>query len=234
VAASPTSGCATSSSRASRAASPATPPTERSSRSTTRHSYRAARVPLLVLAGKDYGTGSSRDWAAKGPALLGVRAVLAESFERIHRSNLVGTGILPLQFRAGDTARTLGLTGHETFTRHRARRRRARPVPPHRHRRRRRHAVRGPPAPRHPSGVGSCGICCATCSDEAFRRTHNGRFVRMFWITRRESGPRAQSGIGAQGTIRSLVPARIDRLPWSPFHTRMVAALGVVWILDGL
>jgi aconitate hydratase len=78
--------------------------------------YRAAGVPLLVIAGKEYGTGSSRDWAAKGPALLGVRAVLAESFERIHRSNLVGMGVLPLQFPAGETAGTLGLTGHETFT----------------------------------------------------------------------------------------------------------------------
>ena len=78
--------------------------------------YRAAGVPLLVIAGKEYGTGSSRDWAAKGPALLGVRAVLAESFERIHRSNLVGMGVLPLQFLDGESAETLGLTGHETFT----------------------------------------------------------------------------------------------------------------------
>ena len=79
-------------------------------------SYRDADVPLLVIAGKEYGTGSSRDWAAKGPALLGVRAVLAESFERIHRSNLVGMGILPLQFTDGQNAETLGLTGHETFS----------------------------------------------------------------------------------------------------------------------
>jgi aconitate hydratase len=78
--------------------------------------YRAAGIPLLVIAGKDYGSGSSRDWAAKGPALLGVRAVLAESFERIHRSNLVGMGILPLQFPHGHNADTLGLTGQETFT----------------------------------------------------------------------------------------------------------------------
>jgi aconitate hydratase len=78
--------------------------------------YREALVPLIVLAGKDYGTGSSRDWAAKGPALLGVRAVLAESFERIHRSNLVGMGILPLQFLPGQTAETLNLSGAETFS----------------------------------------------------------------------------------------------------------------------
>jgi aconitate hydratase len=77
--------------------------------------YRADGVPLLVVAGKEYGSGSSRDWAAKGPALLGVRAVLAESFERIHRSNLVGMGVLPLQFQPGQTAETLGLTGEETF-----------------------------------------------------------------------------------------------------------------------
>jgi aconitate hydratase len=78
--------------------------------------YRDERVPLAVLAGKEYGSGSSRDWAAKGPALLGVRFVIAESYERIHRSNLVGMGILPLQFAAGDSAATLGLDGRETFS----------------------------------------------------------------------------------------------------------------------
>jgi aconitate hydratase len=77
--------------------------------------YRAEGVPLLIIAGKEYGSGSSRDWAAKGPALLGVRAAIAESFERIHRSNLVGMGILPLQFRDGESAESLGLTGHETY-----------------------------------------------------------------------------------------------------------------------
>lgn len=80
--------------------------------------YAAEGVPLLVIAGKDYGSGSSRDWAAKGTALLGVRAVLAESFERIHRSNLVGMGVLPLQFAPGQNPRSLGLTGEETFTIH--------------------------------------------------------------------------------------------------------------------
>ena len=77
--------------------------------------YIADGVPSIVIAGKEYGTGSSRDWAAKGPKLQGVRAVIAESFERIHRSNLVGMGILPLQFLAGESAATHGLTGHETF-----------------------------------------------------------------------------------------------------------------------
>ncbi|TDJ66243.1 MAG: aconitate hydratase AcnA [Planctomycetota bacterium] len=77
--------------------------------------YREENVPTIVIGGKEYGTGSSRDWAAKGPSLLGVRAVLVESFERIHRSNLVGMGILPLQFKSGESARSLGLTGHETF-----------------------------------------------------------------------------------------------------------------------
>jgi aconitate hydratase A / 2-methylisocitrate dehydratase len=77
--------------------------------------YRDEGVPLVVLAGKEYGSGSSRDWAAKGPALLGIRAVIAESFERIHRSNLVGLGVLPLQFRTGESVATLGLTGTETF-----------------------------------------------------------------------------------------------------------------------
>ena len=78
--------------------------------------YKQEGVPLIVLAGKEYGTGSSRDWAAKGPLLLGVRAVIAESFERIHRSNLVGMGILPLQYAPGENAQTLGLSGHERFT----------------------------------------------------------------------------------------------------------------------
>jgi aconitate hydratase len=73
-------------------------------------------TPLVVLAGKEYGSGSSRDWAAKGTRLLGVRAVIAESYERIHRSNLVGMGILPLQFQAGATAQSLGLTGAEKFS----------------------------------------------------------------------------------------------------------------------
>jgi aconitate hydratase len=77
--------------------------------------YQAAGVPLVVIGGKEYGTGSSRDWAAKGTRLLGVRAVIVESFERIHRSNLVGMGILPLQFKDGTTRRTLGLDGSETF-----------------------------------------------------------------------------------------------------------------------
>jgi aconitate hydratase len=78
--------------------------------------YQAAGTPLIVLAGKEYGTGSSRDWAAKGTMLLGIKAVIAESFERIHRSNLVGMGVLPLQFLRGENAQTLGLTGEEAFT----------------------------------------------------------------------------------------------------------------------
>ena len=78
--------------------------------------YLAAGTPLVVLAGKEYGSGSSRDWAAKGTALLGIRVVIAESYERIHRSNLIGMGVLPLQFPAGQNADSLGLTGEETFT----------------------------------------------------------------------------------------------------------------------
>jgi aconitate hydratase len=77
--------------------------------------YQAAGVPLLVLAGKEYGSGSSRDWAAKGTLLLGVRAVIAESFERIHRSNLVNMGVLPLQFKTGESTTVLGLTGRESY-----------------------------------------------------------------------------------------------------------------------
>jgi aconitate hydratase len=78
--------------------------------------YQKEGTPLVVLAGREYGTGSSRDWAAKGPLLLGVRAVIAQSFERIHRSNLVGMGILPLQLKPGDSVASLGMTGEESFT----------------------------------------------------------------------------------------------------------------------
>jgi aconitate hydratase len=78
--------------------------------------YQKEGTPLIVLAGKEYGSGSSRDWAAKGPLLLGIRAVIAESFERIHRSNLVGMGILPLEFNGGETRKSLGLTGREKFS----------------------------------------------------------------------------------------------------------------------
>jgi len=77
--------------------------------------YQKEGVPLLVIAGREYGTGSSRDWAAKGPMLLGVKAAIAQSFERIHRSNLVGMGVLPLQFKSGESAASLGLTGKETY-----------------------------------------------------------------------------------------------------------------------
>jgi len=77
--------------------------------------YAAEGTPLIVLGGKEYGSGSSRDWAAKGTLLLGVRAVLTESFERIHRSNLIGMGVLPLQYRPGESAASLGLTGQEVF-----------------------------------------------------------------------------------------------------------------------
>jgi aconitate hydratase len=77
--------------------------------------YREADVPVVLVAGERYGTGSSRDWAAKGPRLLGIKAAIAESFERIHRSNLIGMGIVPLVFKAGENLSTLGLSGSETF-----------------------------------------------------------------------------------------------------------------------
>jgi len=78
--------------------------------------YRQEGVPLIILAGAEYGTGSSRDWAAKGTLLLGVKAVIAESFERIHRSNLVGMGVLPLQYKPGQNLESLGLSGKELFS----------------------------------------------------------------------------------------------------------------------
>ena len=134
--------------------------------------YGSEGVPLVVIAGKEYGSGSSRDWAAKGPALLGVRAVIAESFERIHRSNLIGMGVLPLQFSAGDSAESLGLTGHESIVHHRSIRRvslRARRTRAHLGGRRpadlgrasRRHPGRGglPLARRHPALCGEGARC---------------------------------------------------------------------------
>lgn len=78
--------------------------------------YQKKNIPLVILGGKEYGTGSSRDWAAKGTALLGVKAIIAESYERIHRSNLVGMGILPLVFKEGESWKSLGLDGSETFS----------------------------------------------------------------------------------------------------------------------
>src|SRR6202030_2242951 len=78
--------------------------------------YAAQNIPLVVLGGKEYGSGSSRDWAAKGTSLLGVRAVITESFERIHRSNLIGMGVIPLQFADGESVESLGLTGHEVYS----------------------------------------------------------------------------------------------------------------------
>lgn len=77
--------------------------------------YKKENIPTIILAGKEYGSGSSRDWAAKGPALQGVRAVIAESYETIHRSNLVGMGIIPLQYLPGESTESLGLTGFEAF-----------------------------------------------------------------------------------------------------------------------
>ena len=78
--------------------------------------YMAAGTPTIILGGKEYGSGSSRDWAAKGPYLQGIKAVIAQSYERIHRSNLLGMGVLPLQFKDGEGAESLGLTGQETYT----------------------------------------------------------------------------------------------------------------------
>ena len=112
--------------------------------------YAAAGTPLVVLAGKEYGSGSSRDWAAKGTALLGVRAVIAESYERIHRSNLIGMGVLPLQFPDGENAESLGLTGEETFSITGVEALNDGDDAADGHGDRGRHVVRGPAAHRHP------------------------------------------------------------------------------------
>ena len=137
--------------------------------------YAAQDIPLVVLGGKEYGSGSSRDWAAKGTSLLGVRAVITESFERIHRSNLIGMGVIPLQFPAGESAASLKLDGTETFditgiealNERQDARRPCTSRPP------RRTAPRSsstpwcastPPARRTTTATAaSCSTCCATC-----------------------------------------------------------------------
>ena len=133
--------------------------------------YQADGVPLLILAGKEYGSGSSRDWAAKGTALLGVRAVLAESFERIHRSNLVGMGVLPLQFQDGDTRRLAGPDRRGGLRHHRpgGPGRRGAATPRADGERRRPVFLRGA-ADRHAQGgrsttatAASSSTCCASC-----------------------------------------------------------------------
>ena len=134
--------------------------------------YLAAGTPLVVLAGKEYGSGSSRDWAAKGTALLGVKAVIAESYERIHRSNLIGMGVLPLQYPEGETAESLGLTGEEKFSitgvtelndgTHAAAPSRSRPDG---RRSSTRWSASTPRARRTTTATaGSCSTCCATCA----------------------------------------------------------------------
>ena len=137
--------------------------------------YAAQDIPLVVLGGKEYGSGSSRDWAAKGTSLLGVRAVITESFERIHRSNLIGMGVIPLQFPEGESAASLKLDGTETFdiTRHRGPQRRQDAEDGACHgdqggRRRRSSSTRWcastPPARRTTTATAaSCSTCCATC-----------------------------------------------------------------------
>ena len=134
--------------------------------------YLAAGTPLVMLAGKEYGSGSSRDWAAKGTALLGVKAVIAESYERIHRSNLIGMGVLPLQYPEGETAESLGPDRRGdvlVHRRHRAQRRHARPktvkVKAGDVGVRRRRSASTPPARRTTTATaGSCSTSCGTCS----------------------------------------------------------------------
>ena len=145
--------------------------------------YADEGVPLVVLAGKEYGSGSSRDWAAKGTALLGVRAVIAESFERIHRSNLIGMGVLPLQLPDGETAQSLGLDGEETIdvgdlddgeAKTVAGDRRARGRRPGRVRG---HACASTPRTRSAtsSTAASSTACCATCAESPNVRESPGR-----------------------------------------------------------
>ena len=145
--------------------------------------YLAGGTPLVILAGKEYGTGSSRDWAAKGPALLGVKAVIAESYERIHRSNLVGMGVLRWPIEPGDTRESLGLTGRETF---RSPESRAGPAPGrHGHRHgaddsgRRRFPGRGPAQLGRSSWIttGTGASCSGCCGSSPGARSESGEAV---------------------------------------------------------
>ena len=181
-------------------------------------SYADEGVPLVVLAGKEYGSGSSRDWAAKGTSLLGVRAVIAESFERIHRSNLIGMGVLPLQFPEGESIDSLGLTGEETFdvgdlqngeaktvevtaSTRRRRRRHLRGHRPHRH------AERGDllPERRHPSPR-PAGPAAARLAGRDWRVESGGPPFPLFEMGQKRA---AWRGRGRQGvhTARAT-PAR--------------------------
>ncbi len=188
-----------------------------------RRPTQSAGVPLVILAGKEYGSGSSRDWAAKGTMLLGVRAVIAESYERIHRSNLIGMGVLPLQYPAGETAQSLGLTGTETFAitgvdgaqrRHHAahgarqrRRRRVRRGGPHRHPR------RGGllPARRHPA---------VRPAQDAGELT----------VTTRTAG---RSNLGpARGALRRAHPRYRGPVPDDEYPTGSAVDPGEVWAAD--
>ena len=193
--------------------------------------YLAAGTPLVVLCGKEYGSGSSRDWAAKGTALLGVKAVIAESYERIHRSNLIGMGVLPLQYPEGENAESLGLTGEETFTitgvtalndgttprtvkvQARTEATRVRRGRPHRHPRRGRllpqrrdHAVRA----EEPAGRARLTGCDLPCADSGCRldgRTYVSRH-RAHWPTGEVDTPsRSRSQVGHVGLVRQVVEA---------------------------
>ena len=160
--------------------------------------YQAEKTPLVILAGKEYGAGSSRDWAAKGTALLGVRAVIAESYERIHRSNLIGMGVVPLQFCDGDTAASLGLTGKETFdieglglAAREGSRQSRRPTPTARRRRSRPSCASTRRRSRTTSSTAaSCSTCCASSRPASKPRDvrHEAR-AALLAPPRREGSP---------------------------------------------
>ena len=179
--------------------------------------YRASGTPLIVLAGKEYGTGSSRDWAAKGPALQGVKAAIAESYERIHRSNLVGMGVLPLAYRSGENRETLGLTGKETFTHHRDRERTHPRRHGHGHRSGRVREGEGLPGRRPPQLGGGAGLLSprwdpaagASASSRARRLALNRRAASL---RRRTRSGRGAAGLpGTWGVPPSAAPTAPSR-----------------------
>ena len=212
--------------RGPRAVSPATSPADGERPPSTRRpsNYAAAGTPLVILAGKEYGSGSSRDWAAKGTALLGVRAVIAESYERIHRSNLIGMGVLPLQFPEGHNGRVAGPDRRGDLRHHRRRCAELRHDAAHRARQAGRHRVRRracastPPARRTTTATAaSCSTCCGSCwalrsrANSSIRRgEHRGRCP----VPPHHAGDR-QATQGARPAhprrVRSVQPGRVRR-----------------------
>ena len=164
--------------------------------------YLAAGIPLVILTGKEYGSGSSRDWAAKGTALLGVKAVIAESYERIHRSNLIGMGVLPLQFPEGQTADTLGSDRGRDLRHHRRHRTQQRHHPGHRHRHRRRTSASTPSSGSTPPAKPTTTATAASCNTSSAASSSSNRRAPGDPDPGKPKVPTHQGGLGL--TVQGL------------------------------